>query len=257
MDPEGSCRWIGEGPVLYLAPHSDDAAFSSTGVLHACARRRIPIHIVTCFSISAHCRDGLGQDPAVVSPARKQEDRRFAATLPAPAELRWLDLEDAPLRPQHLGKHPFKETTMTDADTALGALIESRLAPHLDPTTLLLAPLGLGRHIDHLIVRDVAAAIAQSGRARVAFWEDLPYAGRVGLEDLQRDIDASMATMGLELRPHLVIDEHLEECKKSALACYPSQVADVHRNGIFTQMRRVAGNGLLAERLWSTPDPVD
>ena len=248
-------RWIGRGPVCHVAPHSDDAAFSSAGVLHACALRALPIRIVTCFSISGHCREALGPgvgpggDPAAISRARKEEDRRFAATLPGPVTLRWLDLVDAPLRPTHLGQHPFKEATMTPDDLMLVTAIEALLAAERDQATLLLAPLGLGGHLDHLIVRDACAHLARRGTA-VAFWEDLPYAGRVGLDELAREIEASKAALGLDLRPWLLIDEGLEERKQAALACYPSQVVEVHRRGVLDHLRRVAGTGAPAERLW-------
>jgi len=33
---------------------------------------------------------------------------------------------------------------------------------------IVLAPLGLGRHVDHLVVRDAGARLARSGRARVS-----------------------------------------------------------------------------------------
>jgi hypothetical protein len=114
-----------------------------------------------------------------------------------------------------------------------------------------LAPLGLGRHIDHLIVRDVGAGLARRGRARVVFWEDLPYAGRVELDALQREIDAGIASMGLSLRPRLVSDARLVDRKREAIECYASQVTGVHRHGVLGHARRVSRTGVPAERLWS------
>lgn len=244
---------IGPGPLLYLAPHCDDAAFSSAGLLHACSSRAIEVRIVTCFSRSAHARSGLGSDPAVVTRAREEEDRRFLATLPGPAHVRWLGLDDAPLRPAHRGRHPCKETSMTAEDQALGEQIERSLADELAHASCVLAPLGLGRHIDHLIVRDLGVRLARRGRARVVLWEDLPYAGRVTLTALEREIEATVEEIGLPLQPRLLHAAQLEAHKQAALACYPSQVIEVHRSGVLGHLRRLARDGSAAERLWAAP----
>lgn len=256
---------IGGGRVVYLSPHSDDAAFSSAGVLHACGRRGISVQIVTCFSRSANSRTAPGSDVERNSEVRKEEDRRFAATLPGAVRLRWLELDDAPLRPAHAGKHPCKETTKTADDDAIAAHIAAEAMAEVAegvtagadnlPATWIFAPLGLGRHIDHLVVRDAGAALARNGRARVAFWEDLPYAGRVGPEALQREIEVAIEAIGVRLEPSLVpVPElDLEALKNEALGCYPSQVIEVHRQGVLTHLRRVSGTGVLAERLWLPP----
>lgn len=244
---------LGAGPVLYLAPHCDDAAFSSAGLLHACASRGLEIRIVTCFSRSAHARNGIGSDPAVVTAAREDEDRRFVATLPGRVHVRWLGLDDAPLRPAHRGKHPCKETSMTAHDEALREQLEHALAAELAEASCVFAPLGLGRHIDHLIVRDLAAGLARSARARVILWEDLPYAGRVEPDALAREIETTLEELGLPLRPTRLHDPQLEARKQAALACYPTQVIDVHRNGVLRHMQRLARAGIPAERLWLAP----
>lgn len=241
---------IGGGPIVYLAPHSDDAAFSSAGLLHACGRRGVAVHIVTCFSVSAHSRTMPGAGAAHNTEIRKAEDRAFASSLPGPVALRWLDLADAPLRPAHAGKHPCKETSMTAADAALASEIAAVAEDVAGASGWVLAPLGLGRHIDHLIVRDAGAALASSGRIDVAFWEDLPYAGRVPLAALDHEIVEAQRAAGLSLAPCLVTDPRMEAVKAAALACYPSQTIDVHRRGVLEHLARVSGSGAPAERLW-------
>lgn len=256
-DPDAPWWWaqVGVGPVLYLAPHSDDAAFSSAGLLHACVTRRIGVRIVTCFSRSGHARGVIDAEPDVVTRMRQDEDRRFVAALSGDVTVRWLGLEDAPLRPAHRGQHPCKEATMTPADEALGERIARALAPELKNAAWLLAPLGLGRHIDHRIVRDVAATLARCGRVPVAWWEDLPYAGRVDTATLREEIDATRDALGLPLRPVLLRDARLADTKRAALSFYPSQVIDIHRRGVLGHLRRVAGDGTAAERLWVTAEP--
>ncbi len=255
MSPE--LPWGRIGAVVHLSPHSDDAAFSSAGVLHACGLRGIPVRIVTCFSLSSYSRSATHGDAARNTEVRKAEDRRFAATLPGPVTLRWLDLPDAPLRPAHAGKHPCKEATMTPDDTALAASIESQVADDIDDATWVFAPLGLGRHIDHLVARDAGAAIARKGRARVAFWEDLPYAGRVAMDALEREIEGAMEAVGLRLEPRLLMDQGLEERRRAALGCYPSQVVDVHLHGVLAHVKRVSGTGAPAERVWMPVEASD
>lgn len=245
---------LGDGPLLYLAPHSDDAALASAGLLHACAAAGLPVRILTCFSRSAHARGGLGSNPCEISAVRKREDRRFVASLPGPVELEWLDLDDAPLRPWHRDKHPCKQTSMTPEDRALAATLAERLAAELDRAALVLGPLGLGRHIDHLIVRDVLAKFAHAG-APVALYEDLPYAGRVTAATLEAEIAAAMAATALDLRPLLLRDPELAARKQAALDCYPSQIVEVHRRGALAQLTRLAAGGPPAERLWLVRRP--
>jgi LmbE family N-acetylglucosaminyl deacetylase len=54
-------------------------------------------------------------------------------------------------------------------DEHLGALVE-RLEPEV-----VLAPLGIGRHVDHLLVRDAARRLAASTGVIVVHYSDFPY----------------------------------------------------------------------------------
>jgi LmbE family N-acetylglucosaminyl deacetylase len=67
-------------------------------------------------------------------------------------------------------------------DRSLGRAVEAAIreqVAELKPR-LVLAPLGFGRHVDHLIVRDAAAALVPvlGTSATVAFYSDFPYALR-------------------------------------------------------------------------------
>lgn len=138
---------------------------------------------------------------------------------------------------------------MTAADRALAAHVEAIVEGTVRREARIAAPLGLGRHIDHLIVRDAGAALARGGW-NVEFWEDLPYAGRLGEDALMREIEQAMEAIGLRLAPFLVTCEDIEAHKARALACYPSQVVDVHRRGVMTHLGRAAAGGGPAERVW-------
>lgn len=144
---------------------------------------------------------------------------------------------------------------MTEDDHALRDRIERMLAEDLDEVSCVLAPLGLGRHIDHVIVRDLGVGLARSTPVPVLLWEDLPYAGRVDMDALSREIEATTVEIDTPLRPLLMHDEQLEARKQAALGCYPSQVIDVHRRGVLGHLRRLAGHGPPAERLWVATPP--
>ena len=73
-----------------------------------------------------------------------------------------------------------------------------RLAPELarlvGEATLVLGPLGIGDHVDHLIVREALEQVAD--RKRFLYWEDWPYLDRApdsrGAPDWAVSLDAEL-----------------------------------------------------------------
>jgi hypothetical protein len=109
-----------------------------------------------------------------------------------------------------------------DLRRAVAAVIRTHLA--LAEPTLVLAPLGTGSHVDHLIVRDAAAVVAQSSSASTtfAYYSDAPYA-------LRRPSDEAFA------RRHALVPESFHEAvhEKSALVkSYRTQVDALYPGGV-------------------------
>jgi len=85
------------------------------------------------------------------------------------------------------------------------------------------APLAIGHHVDHQVVRDVGLVLAEKGR-RVLFYEDFPYvwweiAGAFGGRgEAGRRVSGNWqpTIRSIDVEPKIV-----------AIACYRSQVADL------------------------------
>ncbi len=165
--------------ALFLSPHLDDVAFSCGGLaaqlgdagwrtVMATAFTRT-IHPATGFALACQLDKGLGPEVDYMA-LRRAEDAAAAAMLGTEAV--WLDLPEAPHRGYHSAPALFGP--MLEADPIVPPLtaafrdLRDRLAP-----ALVLAPQGLGNHVDHRQV--ILAALAVFDPAQMAFYRDTPY----------------------------------------------------------------------------------
>ncbi|MFF9852536.1 PIG-L deacetylase family protein [Streptomyces litmocidini] len=193
---------VGSGvPMLVLSPHLDDAVLSC-GALLGWVGRRAPVTVASLFTEAApppytfSARQYLKQtragDAEALFAERREEDRRVLELL----DVGWrhVGLVDglfrrlprarpgterlARLLPELAHVYPTYRLHLTrgrisahDDDTlgvvgeAIDALLPARSGG------LLLAPLGVGGHVDHVLVRTAAE---RSGR-RVVYYSDFPY----------------------------------------------------------------------------------
>jgi hypothetical protein len=154
-----------------------------------------------------------------------------------------LDLLDAPLR--------FGITADLVCKTQSPS-IESRpeveaLSRHLRKyfvRGLVLAPLALGNHIDHLTVR--AAAIRGSVPQKLAFYEDLPYATWVSEGSLRQAVAYAERNTGVPLKSSVIRRNAYISRKRSVVGRYQSQISRSEANAI----ARFAVNYHAGERIW-------
>lgn len=175
--------------VVVLSPHLDDAALSCGGLL-GLLEGQISRLVITlsCANpppklkpngTSARSRNRRG----FASPAeRRREDR--AAMQSIRCDFVHLGFSDciyrrSPTSGELIYKKPREILTSGRLCLEDGAHVEElylvlrRLCLGMG-RLLLLSPLGIGHHIDHVICANVAARLA-SERARVLFYEDFPY----------------------------------------------------------------------------------
>ncbi len=169
--------------ALVLSPHLDDAAFSCGGTMAMLADAGWRVCLTTAFTRSVYpatgfaleCQLDKGLGPEIDYMALRQEEDEVAADILGVADLRWLDLPEAPHRgyasPQALfGPMLEGDTVWRDLSGIISALV-SELAPDL-----VLGPQGLGHHVDH---RQMIMAIEQAvPQESLAFYRDTPYALR-------------------------------------------------------------------------------
>ncbi|PJE95262.1 PIG-L family deacetylase [Streptomyces carminius] len=170
---------------MAVSPHLDDAVFSAGGTLLLLVRAGWAVRVVTCFTasvadpcpfaLSTQLDKGLPADADYMA-LRRAEDRAAQRALGAlPPE--HLPLAEAPHRGYDSPRRLF---TAPRADDRAAAELPRLLRPHLAAADLVLAPRGIGGHVDHLVTARAVAAVAPP--ARTAWWRDLPYAVRAARE---------------------------------------------------------------------------
>ncbi len=232
----------GTGGTVILAPHADDAAFSIGGLLLKSVLAP-PIDLVTVFGRSNYLRDfGFLASWRAVTLRRQQEDTRFATLVGC--RLMYLELPEAGLRLAGSPPPIFTPPSEREIARAISVLHQS-LAP-LAPQYLL-APLGLGGHRDHLLVRHAAGQLSTALGALCIYYEDLPYAASVP----DKEIQASAVSISPALRPLAFrIDDGLAS-KLEAARLYRTQWRREILHAISAHALRLGG-GIAYERLWLT-----
>lgn len=222
---------------LFLSPHLDDAVLSCGGQMARLAAQGIPMHVVTVFAGDApapgtllsdfatflHAVWDAGANPFAV---RREEDRQALRLLGAT----WTHLphQDAIYRRAADGgwlypDHPavFGPVAPEEAEVLPRALA-GEIAPlcGMPGETVLHAPLGVGGHVDHRLVRAAALLLAATGHS-LRLYEDFPYSEEAG------DLETALAGMP-PLRPEVIAyDEAAFQARLSAIACYRSQMGVV------------------------------
>ncbi|MBP1641632.1 MAG: hypothetical protein H6Q03_301 [Acidobacteria bacterium] len=241
--------------LLVLSPHLDDAVLSCGGRIAETTARGGDVLVVTVFTadepavppsrLAADLRRWWRLPAGEVMAARRREDAEALARLGA--GLLHLGLPEAPYRLAASGRpfydqlaHLFGEPEPEDRDALAGAL-GAHLA-QLPRAELLLAPLAVGGHVDHRLLR--AAVEAQDGPA--AYYEEFPYAEWKWLA-LRRALGSRRA-WSAETLP---LSKETFERRVGAILAYESQVPAMFRSEarLRKQLRRYlrrAGG----ERVW-------
>lgn len=169
--------------ALFLSPHLDDAAFSAGGVAArlAAAGRRVVIATAFTASVPAPAGFALACQTAKGIPAdvdymalRRAEDAAACAALGA--EPLWLGLPEAPHRGYGSAAALFGPERPSDPARAALAPVLAALDRRLAPEFVFCCE-GIGGHVDHLLLRDVAGGVTGWSR-RLLHWRDQPYARR-------------------------------------------------------------------------------
>lgn len=243
--------------LLLLSPHRDDAAFSLTLSIARWLALGHRITIMNVFSRSSYApfsdADTVHENDRLtyVSALRRREDESFARHMPGatPANLKFVDLnlKDAPIR-LRCDPSSVCELAVDPNDTAFAKLQKS-LATHLEGKGALVAPLGIGKHVDHRVVREAVLSFATD--LPIAFYEDLPYAAETEDAGLREGLEPVLVDgMGSALRGRYA---EPGEFKRRMVALYGSQIDAGQGEAIAGFCLRSGG----AERLWANRAWVD
>jgi LmbE family N-acetylglucosaminyl deacetylase len=257
---------------LFLSPHFDDAALSCGGQIAELTRQgeRVVIFTVmgaeppigfqhTPFTQELQDRWGLGDSPVL---GRRAED--LAAGKVLGAEVEFGPYADAVFRiAPDTGKvlYPDVEAIFAEIhpDDTVNRTAQA-MSFDLLPTDVIHAPLGVGHHVDHQLVRDMALALAQIyPDNEIFFYEEYPYtqegdpAVHTALEVLEATVTPLMVPISLEAI----------ETRIKAVACHKSQLSSFAYwdtpDAMFAAMRRESqqAGGEREWRLVRIPQAVD
>ena len=168
--------------ALFLSPHLDDAAFSCGGLIAQLGDAGWRTVMATAFTATVlpatgfalACQTDKGLGPEVDYMALRRAEDWVAADILGVSDLRWLGLPEAPHRGYNTASALFG--AVSDDDDVWRPLAGqiSALANELRPD-LILAPQGLGNHVDH---RQMIRAVMNVAPQHLAFYRDTPYAIR-------------------------------------------------------------------------------
>lgn len=227
--------------LTVLSPHQDDAALSLAMTIRAAARMGGRVRIVNCFTVSAFAPHSEARTPAEVGVIREGEDREFAARVGKAVEIVDLGMQDAPIRLACRVEQVRRMRIGRLERAEAGAVAELAAKVAEGPV---LAPLGIGRHIDHLIAREAGIQLARKGRD-VVFYEDLPYAAELRECCVLRAADAVARRLGGRFRGAVVRDEEAAARKRFAIESYRSQLSRPQFDSVIRYGAKMGG-----ERIW-------
>lgn len=247
---------------VFLSPHFDDAVYSCGGLIHQLTAADKSVKIVTVMAgdipeqvpdtplvRELHARWQAGTDPIST---RRREDEAAAEVLKA--GMRHMDLPDCVYRMSDAGAlypdgdedifGPIKE------DDPAKTILATTPIPYADCATHIYAPMAIGNHVDHVLVRDWA--LTHANTHALTLYADYPYSSQPAT------ITTTLANIAdnYQLEDQLItLSDANFEAKFAAALCYRSQVSTfwpdekAMRAAIYTYLYET-GNGTLAERYW-------
>jgi len=240
---------------IYLSPHLDDAVFSCGGFIWEQTRQGTPAAVWTLFAgnprlasfspfaSTLHHRWQAGPDAAAV---RREEDR--LACVIVGAQPRTFDYPDCIYRSlPDTGDWVIRreEDLFSPAHPAETHLLDGwvEMAVRSLPTNAsLVAPLGLGGHVDHRLTRQAAGQLVTARPdLDLLFYADLPYV----LQGASV-VHGPASTVGESLEPvKESISEQGLQAWQSAAAAYRSQISSFWTGpeAMASDLRRYWENG--------------
>jgi LmbE family N-acetylglucosaminyl deacetylase len=234
-----SANFIGTrmNALTILSPHRDDVVFSLAFFLSRVKALQVRITALNVFTRSDYGpRSAISNEQdrnrcSRISILREREDRRAFRILNPRVRVLDQGFLDAPIRRQTRVERVLGPGSVPVLETEV-SLLARALSPHII-RSLVLCPLGLGGHVDHLTVRAAALRICPS--PRLAFYEDSPYVRWTSRDEMLRRLNET----GLELRSYLIRTNQTSRYKAHLAAQYQSQISAEEADTISRNRSRV------------------
>ncbi|MBU0535717.1 MAG: PIG-L family deacetylase [Nanoarchaeota archaeon] len=171
---------------IIVSPHMDDAFLMHLGYMLFLTGNDLPVHVIDCFTKTNYA-PGTREDPTKV----RAREERLCAEL-AGCVLHDLEMKDAPFRNKEMyGKHNirvdckgvkidyFMSSSVNHERATVDELkqkLEEKIS-EIGRDSIILFPMAIGRHIDHLITHAACMELVRERKIRdYGLGEDMPYA---------------------------------------------------------------------------------
>lgn len=213
-------RWI------YLSPHLDDAALSAGGFLYEQTQAGIPVEIwtiisgfpppgeLTPFAQFLHQMWDTGTPEETVK-ARREEDKEAARILGA--KTLHFDITDCIYRRGLDGAalYPDIYVQLHPSEVHLPGQIAGFITPLLQTGDRVICQLGVGDHVDHLLVRQAAERLNQP----LWYVADLPYL-------FKQPVELAALVAGMQEARYSITEAGMRAWIEAVLA-YKSQISSL------------------------------
>ncbi|NEO28868.1 MAG: hypothetical protein F6K36_00075 [Symploca sp. SIO3C6] len=228
--------------LVVISPHHDDLGFSVPLLLSTWSKLGLSLKFITCFTYSNYAPNKIGLSSQEVTKIRQQEDQEFLLKLGSKHPQINLGLLDAPLRLKCSSdltcKRKFNEVDLQEA-IHLSLQLKDKIG-----MGSILAPLGLGNHIDHLIV--LHACMLLSPDRSIIFYEDLPYAAEISFQEILNNVESIARKIKRPLKSILYKNTDAVKQKKQFANIYRSQITEKDLYNLVQYTRNLGG-----ERIWT------
>ncbi|MHA1797431.1 MAG: PIG-L deacetylase family protein [Candidatus Helarchaeota archaeon] len=233
--------------TIIFSPHCDDTALSLGGAIQNDLIER-DILVCDVFSVSNYTimQQGTG-NPKEVTKVRNEEEKRVMELLGASFEL-W-GYPEPLLREEYTQLEDIFNPEGNPKSDKLYNKIESRIKRicKSNHNAKIFFPMGIGYHIDHLIVASIGLNILRENHGlRIYFYEDQPYAGEMSLDEITRFVH----TFYPNFKSHTFAFDNVL-CKMSILKHYKSQFDAEDIAWTYHHTQRRGG-----EVVWSTEENI-
>ena len=211
---------------IYISPHLDDAVLSAGGLIHdqIQAGMQVEIWTILCgfppqgelspFAQVLHYQWGIPSVDELIRSRRAEDERACQIVGAKPVYFDYLDcIYRRGKNNDWLYSYIFVPPHEDEAD--LPARIAESISARLEPTDQLVCQLGLGSHVDHILVRRAVELLQRP----LLYYTDIPYLFKTP-EELAPN------TAGMKANAYTVSEAGLRSWQE-AIAAYESQISSL------------------------------
>lgn len=183
--------------VIFLSPHMDDAIFSCGGLISKFKKQNKKMAIINIFSlvkeqtkitkdINYELKKAEINSTKKLFESRKKDEQKIAKTLKL--DIFFLDYIDGLYRKDsnhefiyHSYEKLFSGKINSNDKKLIAALTKELdlIFKNSKKSVMILGPIASGKHIDHLITKNLVTDLNQKYKKNVIFWDDIPYTNNI------------------------------------------------------------------------------